>query len=86
MAGVRFANIQIDNQKCLVPFFCKKCLEVCPTAIFNVMAVKVEKGLETDPKDPGAYALSALYPDKCTACNDCIGVCPEDAITITYPS
>ena len=77
--------IEIDQSRCTVPFDCKKCLQVCPTAVFNVRAVKVEKYRETDKTEPGAYMLAAPYRDKCTVCNRCIEVCPVDAITITVP-
>ncbi|MBW2142109.1 MAG: 4Fe-4S binding protein, partial [Deltaproteobacteria bacterium] len=29
--------------------------------------------------------LFAPHRDKCTGCNDCIELCPEDAITINFP-
>ncbi len=40
---------------------------------------------ETDPQEPGSYRVFAVYRDKCVACNDCIEVCPVDAIKITLP-
>lgn len=85
MSHPRFPVIEIDSEKCKIPFDCKKCLQVCPTSVFMVHAVKVEKGRETNPKEPGAYKLAAPMRDKCSVCNDCIDVCPEDAITITFP-
>ena len=80
-----YPQIEIDHSKCTVPFDCKKCLGVCPTAVFSVHAVKVEKYRETDKKEAGTYSLDAPYRDKCTACNKCIDVCPVDAITIALP-
>jgi NADH-quinone oxidoreductase subunit I len=80
-----YPTIEIDASKCTIPFACKKCLEICPQAVFNTFGIKVEKGRETDPNDPGAYGLRSVFPDKCTGCDDCIEVCPEDAITITFP-
>jgi len=82
---VRYPLITIDSSKCLTPFDCKKCLRICPQAIFEVNAVKVEKFKETNKKDPGAFKLAAFYRDKCTMCNKCIEVCPVNAITITLP-
>ena len=79
-----YPKIEIDNSKCTTPFDCKKCLVACPQAIFEVFPVKVEKFKETDKKEPGSYALSTFYIDKCTICEDCIKVCPVGAITITY--
>ena len=80
-----YPQIAIEHTKCTVPFDCKKCLQACPTAVFSVRAVKVEKYRETDKKEPGAYVLSAPYSDKCIGCNKCIEVCPVDAITIVLP-
>ena len=80
-----YPDIQIDLSKCTIPFACKKCLEVCPQAVFITYGIKVERGRETDPNEPGAYGLAVAFQDKCTGCDDCIEVCPEDAITITFP-
>ncbi|MEE9435934.1 MAG: 4Fe-4S dicluster domain-containing protein [Candidatus Adiutricales bacterium] len=85
MTTPRFAQIELDAKKCTTPFDCKACLEVCPQSVFMVTAVKVEKGRETDPKEPGTYFLLTGHRDKCTGCNDCIEICPVDAITITWP-
>jgi ferredoxin len=52
--------------------------------VFSVSAIKVERGRETNPNEPGTYALHAPHRDKCTGCNDCIELCPEDAITVTF--
>jgi NADH-quinone oxidoreductase subunit I len=80
-----YPTIEIDAAKCTVPFACKKCLEVCPQAVFFVFGIKHERGREIDPNEPGAYGLGVAYQDKCTGCDDCIEVCPSDAITITFP-
>jgi ferredoxin len=53
--------------------------------VFAVEAVKVERGKETDPEEPGAYKLWAPYRDKCIMCNDCLEVCPVSALAITLP-
>ena len=44
----KFPDIQIDYSKCTTPFNCKKCLQVCPQAVFHVIAAKIEKFKETD--------------------------------------
>ena len=85
MSAPRFATIEIDHEKCTTPFDCKKCLQGCGQAVFGVRAVNVVKGMETDPKVPGNYMLGVSHRDKCTGCNDCIELCPVDAITITFP-
>ncbi len=80
---LRYPAIHIDESRCTVPFDCKRCLQVCPQAVFAVEAVKVERGRETDPKEPGAYKLDTPYRDKCVMCHDCIEACPVSALTIT---
>jgi len=37
--GRKFPQITIDLQKCTVPFLCKKCLQICPEAVFHVTRV-----------------------------------------------
>ena len=80
----KFPKITIDWEKCTVPFLCKKCLQVCPTAVFGVFRVgaKEEKLKEMDPRIDGNYVLYVLRRDKCTVCNKCIEVCPADAVKI----
>jgi len=78
-------KISIDHGKCTVPFLCKKCIQNCPQLVFSVSATKVERFRETDPRVPGSYRVGAGPRFKCTGCNDCIDMCPVDAITITWP-
>ena len=78
-------RISIDHSKCTVPMACRKCLQVCPQAVFAVQVVKMAKYVETDVGEPGAYKLRAMFQDKCVACDDCLQVCPVDALTITVP-
>lgn len=76
-------KIKIDESKCTTPFDCKKCVTTCPTAIFQVTAFKSVKFKENDPKEPGVYKLEAVFLDKCLGCNECIEVCPKEAINLT---
>ncbi len=78
-------KIEIDYAKCTNPMLCKKCLQVCPTAVFEIQTLKMERMRETDPRDPEAFRLDVFYRDRCTACNDCVTVCPVEAITIVVP-
>jgi len=84
MAVPNFAAIAVDYEKCTIPFSCKLCLQGCLQSVFSVAAIKVERGRETNPEEPHTYRLHAPHRDKCTGCNDCIEMCPEDAITITF--
>ena len=85
MVKKTYPLIEIDLKKCLTPFDCKRCLQICPQAVFRVTEEKVEKGRETDPEEPGAYKLQAIFMDKCSMCGDCLAVCPVDAIKIILP-
>jgi ferredoxin len=82
--GRKFPKITVDLEKCTVPFMCKKCLQICPEACFNVSRVmqKEERLKEMDPRIPGNYVLFGARRDRCTVCNKCIDVCPVDAIKI----
>jgi ferredoxin len=85
--GRKFPRITIDLTKCTVPFLCKKCLQICPTAVFHVTRVmsKERRLQEMDPRIDGNYVIFAPRRDKCTVCNLCIDVCPVNAITIEVP-
>lgn len=78
--------IKIDRQRCQTPFACKRCLQACPTAVFGVHETKMARMEETDPHEPGTYRLVVIYRDKCSACNKCIEVCPENALTVEMPT
>ena len=78
-------QIEINQETCTVPWLCKKCLLTCQQSVFTVHAVKNERLRETDPREPGAYRLDAGWRFKCSGCNECLDVCPVDAITITWP-
>jgi len=79
------AKIDIDHSKCTVPMDCKKCLQICVPAVFHVRESQQLRGIELDKTQPGAFVLEAVYRDKCTGCDDCVRVCPVDAITISWP-
>jgi ferredoxin len=78
-----YPKIEIDHAKCTIPFDCKKCLQKCPQAVFDVRPMKMTRLVETNKKEPGAYKVFALFRDKCTACNECVEICPVDALKVT---
>ena len=81
---LKLPKIEIDYSKCTVPFWCKKCLQVCPQLVFSVYCKQMERLKESDPREPGVYEIIPVRRDKCNLCNKCVEVCPEDAITIAY--
>ena len=78
-------QIEINQETCTVPWLCKKCLLTCQQSVFEVRAITNERFKETDPRVPGNYRLAAGWRFKCSGCNECLKVCPVDAITITWP-
>ena len=77
--------IKIDQARCTTPFACKRCLQVCPTAVFSVHEMRMVRMEETDKFEPGTFRLRVAYRDKCSACNRCVEVCPEAALTVRMP-
>ncbi len=78
-------KIAIDYIKCTTPFDCRKCAQVCTPSVYNYESAKMERGKETDKKEPGAWKVWAKWPDKCYGCMDCVKVCPVNAISIKIP-
>ena len=76
-------KVEIDQDKCIVPMYCKLCLKACPQACFKVLEGKFERLKETNREEPGAFVLTVPFRYNCTLCNVCVDVCPVDAITIT---
>lgn len=81
--SAKFPRIKIDHLKCTVPYHCKKCLQICPQACFQILTIKQIKWQETDPQEPGGYKLRATFADKCVVCNRCLEVCPTGALEIS---
>lgn len=80
-----YPKIEIDYTKCTTPFACKLCLRACPQGVFAVTNVRERKLTEEDPNKPGTYKAWARCFEMCTGCEDCIRVCPVNALKITYP-
>ena len=77
--------INIDRERCTTPFDCKRCLRVCPAAVFMVNHAKMIRGVELDKAEPGNFFVVPLWRDKCTACGKCVDVCPVNALSLTLP-
>jgi NAD-dependent dihydropyrimidine dehydrogenase PreA subunit len=82
----KFPKITIEQEKCPVPFVCKKCLQACPEVVLQVgLAGPQERLKETDPRIPGTWRIGVLRRDFCTACMQCVEVCPVGAIKVEVP-
>lgn len=79
-------TIKIDQQRCVIPFACKRCLQICPTAVFSVHETKMVRMEETDKYESGTYRLRVAFRDKCSACMRCVEACPENALAVLPPS
>jgi ferredoxin len=44
----------------------------------------MQRLVEFDVNDPGKYTILPVCQYACTGCNDCIDICPVDAIEITW--
>jgi len=72
-------EITIDHEKCKVPASCRKCLEVCPQAVFKMHLAKIEKYTEAEDKD---WHLDPWYWPSCSGCMECVKKCPLNAIKV----
>lgn len=76
-------KIEIDRSQCTTPMDCRRCLQICHSAVFWVEATAFPRLRELDHRQPGTYKLKTVYRYDCTLCNECVNVCPKGAITIT---
>jgi formate hydrogenlyase subunit 6/NADH:ubiquinone oxidoreductase subunit I len=77
MCGKLKIKIIIDYQKCGDPRECKKCLQICPLALFIMYPPSYEDN------DPQEWKVDVAFTDQCTRCNDCVDICPHAAISIS---
>jgi NAD-dependent dihydropyrimidine dehydrogenase PreA subunit len=69
--------VEVDEEKCVGPFECGKCLKNCPAAVFRTYPRKRVKGEIC--KDWGVEAANDAF---CWGCGVCTKICPTKAITI----
>jgi NADH-quinone oxidoreductase subunit I len=75
-------TISVDDEKCKEPLSCRKCLLICPMHVLGLGTdVPPQKFQETDT---GHFILRGVHFDKCTGCMDCVEVCPQSAIQVSF--
>lgn len=75
-------TITVDDEKCGGAYLCRKCVTICPTHVLGLgTSVGVQKYRETDPQ---YFVVRGVYLNKCTGCMDCVNVCPNNAIQVTF--
>jgi NADH-quinone oxidoreductase subunit I len=76
------ATITIDDEKCKDPLSCRKCLVICPMHVLGLGTnVPTRKFQETDPEH---FIVRGVRLEKCTGCMDCVEVCPQNAIQVSF--
>jgi NADH-quinone oxidoreductase subunit I len=73
-------KINFDYSKCPQPENCRKCLQVCPPGVFNLIFTD-----KKNYKDPKNWKIVPVFPQLCLNsedCNSCIEMCPKNAISI----
>lgn len=76
MAGM---DVIINKKKCTVPAKCRKCLAICPQAVFKLHVGRVEKYKIVADED---WRLDAWYWPSCSGCMECVKICPLKAIKV----
>lgn len=74
-------KIEIDQDKCISPLKCGKCLQICPTVVLYSVPKYNEKFHECSYDD---FTIVVNNRPACLACMKCVEVCPVDCIKIEH--
>ena len=75
-------KITVDNKKCKDPLSCRKCLLICPAHVLGLgTKVGPQKFQEIDPSQ---FIVSGVRFEKCTGCMDCVNICPQSAVQVSF--
>lgn len=74
--GKKKVKIKIDYSKCTQPEECRKCLNVCEPAVFNLVF------LDKEYTDPKIWKVVPVFTQLCNGCNLCVEICPKKAIFV----
>jgi ferredoxin len=76
-------KIEFNMDACLGAIDCGKCLQVCPPHVMRCYT-QIPEGQTKTSKE---WIPIATFPSLCTACMQCVKVCPkakEGAISVTF--
>ncbi len=75
-------DIRLDQDKCLSPMKCGKCLRACPSVVLVSIPKYNQKFRECADED---FTVIVHNRPACTGCMKCVEVCPTNVIRIEYP-
>lgn len=75
-------TITVDDKKCNDPLSCRRCLLICPAHVLGL-------GTKVGPRkfqeiDRSQFIVSGVRFEKCTACMECVNICPKSAIQVSF--
>lgn len=86
MEGVMYTTrtlpeIRIEQDQCLSPLKCGKCLKICPSVVLLSVPKYNQKFRECSYED---FTVIVHNRPACTVCMKCVEACPVNCITIEY--